>query len=121
MICSAVLILTVAAALAAILLRRSPEEGARVAYVYSHGELVKTIELEGVREPFEFTVGSESGEYNVVSVSRDGVSVVRASCPDKVCVNRGVINSPGLPIVCLPNELIVSVGGEAQEADAVAR
>lgn len=54
-----------------------------------------------------------------VRVSSGKVSVVSATCPDKVCEKTGEISKAGEIIVCLPNRVEVSVVGESMY-DAIA-
>ena len=120
LLCCGALCLVVLAAGAAILLQRGCG-GERVASVYSHGELIETIDLAAVEEPYTFTVGEPNGDHNLVSVRRGEIAVESATCPDGICVKTGYISSPGLPIVCLPNELVITVGEDGGEIDAVTR
>ncbi|MCD7905516.1 MAG: NusG domain II-containing protein [Clostridiales bacterium] len=94
-------------------------EGA-VAKIYSDGKLVETVELEKVSEGYEFTVECEDGE-NTVRVEQGKICVISASCPDKVCVNQGWISDGVMPVVCLPNKLVIEIEGAEAEADAAAR
>ena len=63
--------------------------------------------------------GEEAGRYpldrNGVSntlVIEDGFAYLsEATCPDKICVHMGKIHLDGQLIVCLPNQLIVTVEG----------
>ena len=91
--------------LAASLFLMSREHDTMVAGVYSSGELVCTIDLSEVDEPYEFTVTNGDG-YNTIHVSKDGICVSASSCPDQICVDHGKL-SDGLPIVCLPNRLVI--------------
>ncbi len=74
------------------------------AEIYQNGKLLKTIPLF---EDTEFTVNCENG-YNVITVCNGKISVSKADCSDKVCVNMGEI-SGGTPIVCLPHRLEIQV------------
>ncbi|MFO7558574.1 MAG: NusG domain II-containing protein [Desulfobacterales bacterium] len=53
--------------------------------------------------------------------TKDGrIHVVRSSCPNKICVNSGWIESPGQIIACVPNKIIIQVDtGRAPLLDAV--
>ena len=82
--------------------------------VYHHGELIKKIHLDTVTTPYTFTVGDESS-YNVVSVERGRICVSDATCPDHVCMKTGWISDGAVPIVCLPNELVIKVEGGAAD------
>ena len=87
------------------------------AEIYLDGTLVKSVYLPTLREPLELEVGSG----NRVLLSKDGAEMVWADCPDQSCVACGKTTAAGLPIVCLPNRVIVRLtGGTAEEIDAVA-
>jgi hypothetical protein len=77
--------------------------GGKLAGVYVDGELIETIDMSRVTEEYEFTV-ADGG--NVISVSREGIRVSEASCPDQTCVKHGFLRS-GAPIVCLPHHLVI--------------
>ena len=80
--------------------------------IYHHGERIERIRLDTVTTPYTFTVGEE-GAYNVISVERGRICVIEASCPDHVCMETGWISDGAIPIVCLPNELVIKVEGGA--------
>lgn len=65
---------------------------------------------------------SQDGEFhtphNTVEVQAGRVRVSRADCPDQVCVNQGWISDGTVPIVCLPNQLIVQIEGGGSPLDA---
>ena len=72
------------------------------------GKVIKRINLDTVTSPYEFTVTGGNGS-NTVRVEQGRISVVDASCPDHVCVNTGWISDGAIPIVCLPNKLVIQV------------
>lgn len=95
-------------------------KGGSTAEIYSNGELVHSIELSLVTEPYSFTVKSENGGENTVSVERGRICVSQADCPDGVCLRQGWIQNGVAPIVCLPNGLVISItGGDNGGVDAV--
>lgn len=85
-----------------------------VAEISVDGHAVRTVSLD---EDIEFTVETDGG-YNTVRVQSGKIAVVDASCPDGLCMKRGYIGGGGLPIVCLPNRLVVQVHGGAGGMDA---
>ncbi len=95
------------------------EQGVR-ALIYKDGELIKTVSLENVSEPYEFEI-RDGESFNVIRVEEGRIRVVSASCPDKVCVNSGYISDGVMPIVCLPNKLVIEIEGAENAADAAAR
>ena len=59
--------------------------------------------------------------YNVLVIQNGEAWVSEASCPDKICVNKGKIRYDGQSIICLPNNVVIeTVGGEAAQEDVVA-
>lgn len=59
-------------------------------------------------------------ETNQVEIASGAVRVVWADCPDQICVNHKSISRNGESIICLPNQVVVTiVAGEESEVDAV--
>lgn len=56
------------------------------------------------------TVNSKCGE-TVIEIRDSRVRVREAHCPNQLCVKQGWVSS-GV-IVCLPNRIVVTVGGKA--------
>lgn len=78
------------------------------AEVISEGEEVCTLDLSRDQT---LTVESSNG-VNVLVVEDGAVRVESATCPDQTCVHQGA-RSGGVPIVCLPNRLVVRFSGDA--------
>ena len=73
------------------------------AEIRSDGKLIKTVDLNVDQE---FTV-EYAGGSNLVVVKDGKIGICEATCPDHRCVQRGMC-SGGLPIICLPNKLVIS-------------
>ncbi len=59
---------------------------------------------------------------NTVEIKDGKIRVQSALCPDQTCVNMGWLSSSGMPIVCLPNHLVIEFADAAgEDVDAVAR
>jgi hypothetical protein len=41
--------------------------------------------------------------------------VTDSTCPDRVCVHTGAISAPGSMIACVPNGVVVRIGGEESD------
>lgn len=93
----------------------SSYSGKVTAKVYQDGVLLYTFELDEIKEEQEFLVENEDGETNVVRVSSEGISVSEASCPDQICVKRGVVLYSEVPIVCMPNKLVIEFEKTGEE------
>lgn len=101
------------AALSAYLLL--PKQAAASVTVISDGTTVAVLELS---KDTELTVPYGDG-YNVITVRDGAVRVTEASCPDRYCVRSGA-RSAGLPIICLPNRLVLRFS-EPGDLDGVTR
>lgn len=100
--------------LAAALISFLPSQGS-TAVIYVNGEQVAEIELSQLQEPYELSIGG-----NRILATNEGIAVIEADCKDQSCVRQGMISDTGMPIVCLPNRLVVQIEhGEASEFDAV--
>ena len=92
----------------------TPGEASTQAEITRQGSVIKTVDL---RIDQSFTIESEAGGYNVISVQDGKIGVTEASCPDHYCMMRGFCDS-GTEIVCLPNRLTIRFLGQ-QEIDAI--
>ena len=88
-----------------------------VARVYQDGVCIKAIDLSAVTEPYSFPVEWEDGGCNIISVEPGRICVSEADCPDQVCVRQGWISDGVVPIVCLPNELVIQLEGAGNELE----
>ena len=90
------------------------------AVVKKNGVTVQSVVLQD-REPYEMCIDEE---YNIILyIEKNGVTVVRSDCADKICVNTGKITKPGQTIVCLPARVSVELQGvtSVNELDGVTR
>jgi hypothetical protein len=58
---------------------------------------------------------------SVVEVRDGAVRVVSSPCPGHVCERMGPARRPGESVVCVPNEVVVVVRGDAGATDATTR
>ena len=107
-------VIALAALLSLLPLAFLPRTGGAARVTVSwHGETIYTGPLSD-----DAVIVSPDGR-NTVRVEQGRVVMAHADCDDQLCVSQGAAR-PGRPIVCLPNELTVTVmgGGEA-ELDAI--
>ena len=57
---------------------------------------------------------------NTIEIKDGRIRVKEAQCPDKTCVHTGWLSSSAMPIVCLPNHLVISFADSEGEVDAIA-
>lgn len=71
-----------------------------------------------LNEDVEEDIVNTDGQYNKFIITDGEVTMVEASCPDKICVRHSSIKYDGQTIVCLPNALVIEiVGGVADDVD----
>lgn len=78
--------------------------------IYSEGRLVRSVDLSESKN-YSFDIINSKGNKNTVTVKDGMISVSDADCPDKICVNTAGIKGDPHPIICVPNQLIISAEG----------
>lgn len=77
--------------------------------IYQDGNLLTSISLDNVNAPYRFTVTGENGCVNEIEVRSGSIGIISADCPDKLCIHQGFVSNSKLPIVCLPNRLVIQL------------
>jgi len=75
------------------------------AIIKMEGQIVKTVPL-AENESSRFTMQGKNGPFTVESKA-GSIRIHESTCPDKYCVKRGWISSPGESIICVPYEVII--------------
>lgn len=106
-----------------LILREGRSRGGTVRII-SGGTLLRTYDMSVITDDIYITVVPASGSgdayilegiqrpdssYNVVRISPEGVCVTDSDCQAGLCIHRGSISSPGIPIACLPNRLMITI------------
>ena len=81
-----------------------------VAVVSVDGEVLERIDLSKVRKTYDIEVTTPYGN-NTVHVEPGAISVTEADCPDHICVYQGKLTGSGIPIICMPHRLVISIEG----------
>lgn len=92
-----------------------------IAEIYQDGRLLKSIPLAQVQESYTIEINNDNGCANRIEVHTGGIGVIWADCPDQLCVRQGFSETPVIPIVCLPNRLVIRLrpeGGKESGSDA---
>jgi hypothetical protein len=87
--------------------------------IVSDSEVLYTIDLSTAED--DTFVIEKNGQHNTVEIKDHMIRVSEADCPDKTCVKSGWLSSSAMPIVCLPNRLVIEFSDEESEVDALAR
>lgn len=90
-------------------------ETGTVAVITVDGEVYERIDLSKVKESYDIEIDTQYG-HNTVHVVPGGICVSDADCPDGICVRQGMMTNGGIPIVCLPHRLIISIEGSGIDA-----
>ncbi len=64
----------------------------------------------------------EIGKTNILVIKDGTAKMLSADCPDQLCVRQTAISRSGETIICLPNEVVVTIegGGDGNETDVIA-
>ena len=85
--------------------------------ILQDGQTLYTIDLSRVPEPYTLTA-QWGDSQNIISVSPGSIAVTKADCGCQVCVEHGPLIPGGVPIICLPNRLVIR-WAEGASVDAV--
>lgn len=87
-----------------------------IALIYENGKLIEQIDLTDVENDYKIELGG-----NTVLVEKGQISIIKANCPDKLCITQGVISNGAKSIICLPNKVEIKIkdGSKSKEFDAV--
>lgn len=107
----------VAGVVCCMLLLFAPPNQSKV-LIQRDGEVLYSLDLSGEKDrTFVIPYGNSSNTIEI----RDGrIRVSEAECPDQVCVHTGWLSSSAIPIVCLPNHLVITFASENSDIDAMA-
>lgn len=86
-----------------------------VAVVSVRGKEVMRLDLS---RDGEYTVQGSNGAVHI-RVENGAVAVSQENSLHHYCSLQGYVNSPNTPIVCLPNETVITIEGEKEGEDTV--
>lgn len=99
--------------------RLQADSGSLTAHIYQDGKLLCDIDLSHVTNNYRFTVTGADGSFNIIEVrpgAPGSIGITEASCPDKLCVHMGFQTSSLLPVICLPNNLVICITNSGSPA-----
>lgn len=80
------------------------------------GEEITKLSL---KDDGEYEIPCETGEAFHYKIENGQVFCTYSECRDKICISEGKIKNAGEIIVCLPQQITLSVCGNEGEYDAV--
>lgn len=94
-----------------------PTEKSSYAEVYLKGKNILTINLNTSRK--NYTVDGTLGKI-VLEVEYGKIRVIEEESPKHLCSRQGWVSKVGDTIICLPNEVMITLSGKA-ELDTIVR
>ena len=85
--------------------------------IISDGKVLYELDIEN--EPDREIEVVYKGRKNIIKIENNDIYVSEAECPDHTCMKMGRLSQNGVPIVCLPNKLIIRYK-EGADIDAAA-
>lgn len=99
-------------------LRNSFAEKTNTVEIIQDGNIIYTLDLDESED--ELIQVDFQGHKNIIQIKDKQISIIEADCPDKICVNMGILKSAFTPIVCLPNHLVIQYVNDDEKIDATA-
>lgn len=87
--------------------------------IYQDGQLIHSIPLNQVTSNYTLLINGENNCSNEIEIRPGSIGMISASCPDKLCVHQGFIDSTLLPITCLPNRLVIQLRQDDSTSDSI--
>lgn len=97
-------------------LKNSFAEKTNIVEIIQDGNIIYTLDLNKSKD--ELIEVEFKGHKNIIQIKDKQISIIEADCPDKTCVNMGILKSAFTPIVCLPNYLVIQYVNDDKEIDA---
>ena len=97
-------------------LKNSFAEKTNIVEIIQDGNIIYTLDLNKSKD--ELIQVEFKGHKNTIQIKDKQISIIEADCPDKTCVNMGILKSAFTPIVCLPNHLVIQYINDDKEIDA---
>ncbi len=83
------------------------DSNSSVAEIYCYGELVHTVDLNR-KEDQTFSI-PENPNVIFHLYEDGGICFEKSDCPDKVCINTGILRKGGEFAACIPNGILLKI------------
>ncbi|NCB41364.1 MAG: NusG domain II-containing protein [Clostridia bacterium] len=85
------------------------------AEIYYYSQLVQTIDLSKENAG---TFSIPQNEDVVFQITADGqIAFIESSCPDKICIHTGFLQTVGQYAACLPNGIMIKIVPNKERRD----
>lgn len=92
-------------------------QGRWIEIVQNNGVLYRMDLTDAENQTMEIEYG---GRVNTLQIADHRIRMLEADCPDHTCINRGWLDS-SIPIVCLPNHLVIRFADTDGDVDAAVK
>lgn len=89
-----------------------------------YGQMVQIVQNSNVLYTFDLSEQDEQtirveyeGRANIIQIQDGRIRMLEADCPDHTCIQMGWLDS-AVPIVCLPNHLVIQFVSSKSWVDA---
>jgi len=84
------------------------------AAIYLDGQLLQTLDLDGrTLQTIDLSTLQAPQQLKLAGITivadSSGIRITHADCPDQLCVKQGTISNGLIPLVCLPNRLVIQI------------
>lgn len=66
-----------------------------------------------------YEIENSHGARNVLEITKSGVRMLEANCPDQWCIKKGVVGPGADYIACIPNRLMVRWDNHQPDGDDI--
>lgn len=109
-------ILLLVGILGSVFMIRKPDTN--IVEIVQDGEVLYRLDLSRTEDQ---TIEVEYEErVNRIQIQGHQIHMLEADCPDHTCINRGWLDS-SVPIVCLPNHLVIQFVDTSEDMDVIAQ
>lgn len=75
--------------------------------IVQDGTVIYTFDLSKIENQTLKIDSPDSTSSNTISIFDGQICITEAECPDLICVKSGILRSDRMPIVCLPNRIVI--------------
>lgn len=109
-------ILLLVGILGSVFMLRQPDSN--IVEIVQDGEVLYRIDLSQTED--QIIEVEYEGRVNRIEIQEHQIHMLEADCPDHTCINMGWLDS-SVPIVCLPNHLVIQFADTSEDMDVIAR
>lgn len=107
-IAAVILALLILSSVIALILIHIKGSNRNIATIYVDGTEYMQYDLSQT-EDMIFTITASNGSHNTVEIKDHNIHMLSAECSNNLCVKQGWAIDTALPIVCLPNNVVIVI------------